>query len=438
MASHLRNPGVGQMLRVLGCLALAALAVAGVVAIVVRFREGMIVTNLTQHVPWGLWIALYIYFIGLSAGAFLLSSLIYVFGMRQLEAAGPTALLQAFGCMVIALFLIFVDLGHPWRFLNVFLYWNPSSVLAWECLFYTAYIVVILAELFLVLRPRLAELAAEPTAWAPLYRLLALGGRVPDEAWRAKAARWLKVLGLIGIPVAIGVHGGTGAIFAVAKARPNWFSGLFPIIFLVSALASGGGLLTLLMAAFSRLPRDRKYALVRQLAFLTVGFVALDGLMLASEILVTEYGEIVHEEIGWQLVLFGPYWWVFWFIQLGCGLIMPVILLALPATRRSITWLGVAGASVTLGILGTRLNIVIPPLIQPALEGMTSAYVHSRFQWGYFPSLNEWLVGIGVIALGFLAFLTARAVLPLDELEPHAAPQEIGPTRVEGEVSHVV
>lgn len=438
MTGEVRNHGLGQTVKVLGYLILAALAMAGAVAIVVRFREGMIVTNLTQHVPWGLWIALYIYFIGLSAGAFLLSTLIYVFGMRQLEAAGPTALLQAFGCMLVALFLIFVDLGHPWRFLNVFLYWNPSSVLAWECLFYTAYIVVILTELFLVLRPRLAELAAQPTSWAPFYRLLALGHTVPHAAWRAKAARLLKVFGLIGIPVAIGVHGGTGAIFAVAKARPNWFSGLFPIIFLVSALASGGGLLTFLMAAFSRLPHHRKYPLVRQLALLTVGFVVFDGLLLASEVLVTEYGEIVHEEVGWQLVLYGPYWWVFWFIQLGCGLVVPVILVALPVTRRSVTWLGVAGASVTLGILGTRLNIVIPALIQPALEGMTTAYFHPRFQWGYFPSLNEWLVGIGAIAMGFLAFLAARAVLPLDEVEAEHVHEPVGVTSVEREIGQPV
>lgn len=427
MTSAPRGSGLRGFARLLGYLLLAAVAAAGVGATVARFREGLAVTHLTQHVPWGLWIALYIYFIGLSAGAFLLSTLIYVFGLRRLEAAGPTALLQALGCMLIALFLIFVDLGHPWRFLNVFVYWNPSSVLAWECLFYTAYIVVIVGELLLLLRPRLAERAQQPTLWAPLYRLLAFSKGVPSEAWKARAARWVKILGLIGIPVAIGVHGGTGAIFAVAKARPNWFSGLFPIIFLVSALASGGGLLTLLTAAFSRLAPEKKYALVRQLAFLTVGFVAFDALLLASEILVTEYGEIVHEEIGWQLVLFGPYWWVFWFVQLGCGLLLPVLLVALP-TRRSTFWLGTAGASVTVGILGTRLNIVIPPLIQPALEGMTAAYRHPRFAWGYFPSANEWLVGMGAMALGLAVFLIAREILPLEESEP-AVHEDAGPAR---------
>ena len=49
-----------------------------------------------------------------------------------------------------------------------------------------------------------------------------------------------------GIPTALGVHGGTGAIFAVVKAHPYWYSPLFPVVFIVSALVSGGGLILFL------------------------------------------------------------------------------------------------------------------------------------------------------------------------------------------------
>jgi len=278
--------------------------------------------------------------------------------------------------------------------------------------------VIILAELYFAMERDLVWLADH--ASHPLvrgwYRFLALGRRIISETQEQTAHTVLRVLGVIGIPVAIGVHGGTGAIFAVAKARPNWFSGLFPIIFLVSALASGGGLLTFLCAAFSGGPKDEKRAVVQALARLTVGIVLIDAMLLASEILVTEYGEIVHEEISWKLVLNGPYWWVFWYVQLGCGLVIPTLLVLLP-TRGSTFWMGVAGASVALGVLGTRLNIVIPPLIQPAFSTMPEAYRHVRFAWGYSPSLNEWGVGLGVIAMGALAFLLARKMLPLEALK---------------------
>ena len=408
---------LGRAARIAGVALVVGTAVAGLWAMAVRFREGLVVTHLTQHVPWGFWVALYIYFIGLSAGSFLLSTLVYVFGMKRFEAVGPLALLQAIGCLGLGMFLVWVDLGHPERFFNVFLYWNPSSVLAWEAGLYVAYALIVTAELFLVLRPALAARAAGQSVGARLYGIRALGKRIPDAAWKARAALWLKVLGILGIPVAIGVHGGTGAIFAVVKSRPSWYTGLFPIVFLVSALASGGGLLTFLTAIGSRLPRHEKLEVVRGLARLTVGIVAFDLLLFASEVLVVFYGGIPLHVAGWEQTFFGPFWWVFWFGQLGMGAVVPILLVAGKRTGQSIGWLGLAGLAVVIGIVGVRLNIVIPAQIEPEFPTLAEAYHHVRFVRGYFPSANEWLVGLGTIALGVLAYLGARRILPLDAPE---------------------
>lgn len=374
-------------LRRLGLFLLLAATIAGLWALSVRFSEGLIVTNMTQHVPWGFWISLYIFFIGLSAGSFLLSTLVYVFGVRRFEAAGPMALVQALGCLGLGLVLIWIDLGHPERFLNVFLYWNPTSVLAWECLFYTAYAVILVAELYLVMSPR----------------------------WRGRAAGWLKWLGIIGIPIAIGVHGGTGAIFAVVKSRPTWYTGLFPIVFLVSALASGGALLTFLAAATGRMNRERRLDLVRGLARLTGGIVVLDLLLLASEVLVVLYGGMPNHVAGWREILTGPYAWVFWALQIGLGAVVPILIVAGRRTGRSLGWLGLAGLLVVIGVVGVRLNIVIPAQIEPQFATLPDAYQHIRYERGYFPSANEWLSGVGVIALGLWAFLLAKRVLPLED-----------------------
>ena len=56
---------------------------------------GLILANFTSVLPWGLWLSLYIYFIGLSAGSFLLSTLIYVFQVKRFEPVGRMALFQA-------------------------------------------------------------------------------------------------------------------------------------------------------------------------------------------------------------------------------------------------------------------------------------------------------------------------------------------------------
>ena len=417
MDTPIRSANRLRPARLAGYLILLVLSAVGLWAIGVRFAEGLKVTHMTQHVPWGLWIALYIYFIGLSAGSFLISTLIYVFGMKRFEPVGPLALVQALGCLLIGLVLIWIDLGHPERFFNVLIYWNPTSVLAWEVLFYTGYAAILLCELFLVFKPLLARRVRAGGPWAKLSRVLSLGGGDCGPAWQARARRWMLVLGTIGIPVAVGVHGGTGAIFAVVKSRPTWYTGLFPIIFLVSALASGGALLTFLTAATSQLPEARKQDLVRGLARMTVGIVALDLILVGSEVLVVFYGGMANHIAGWKDILFGPLWWIFWFIQFGIGAVVPILIVAGRRTGRSVAWLGLSGLLVVIGVIAVRLNIVVPAQLAPQFPGLPESYHHMRFEQGYFPSANEWLVGMGCIAMGVWVFLLARKILPLPDAE---------------------
>ncbi|MFQ5930157.1 MAG: NrfD/PsrC family molybdoenzyme membrane anchor subunit, partial [Acidobacteriota bacterium] len=217
-----------------GYLILSIVTLGGIWVVLNTLLEGHIHTNTTQHVPWGLWVALYIYFLGLSAGSFLLSTLVYVFGVKRLEAVGPLALLQALGGLLLGGFLIVMDLGHPFRVYKVLTSFNPTSIMSWMGLFYSFYILIVLAALYLALRPGLVKdvQAGKRPRW--LYRCLSLGSTDLGGARLERDASWLKILGILGIPVAVMVLGGEGAVFAVAKARPNWFSGLFPIIFIVS------------------------------------------------------------------------------------------------------------------------------------------------------------------------------------------------------------
>ena len=72
----------------------AVIAVIGIGGVIERFTHGHQAAATGSYVVWGLWVSTYIYFIGLSAGSFLLSSLIYVFGMRQLERIGRLSLFE--------------------------------------------------------------------------------------------------------------------------------------------------------------------------------------------------------------------------------------------------------------------------------------------------------------------------------------------------------
>ncbi|RMD86011.1 MAG: molybdopterin oxidoreductase [Candidatus Dadabacteria bacterium] len=412
-----------SMLKVVGYTLLIVATVAGAWALAVTLRDGHYYSATTQFVPWGLWVALYIFFLGLSAGSFLLSTLVYVFGVKRLEAVGPMALVQALGCLILGGILILLDLGHPFRVYKVLAGFNVTSVMAWMGLFYNLYILVILLELYLALRPTFVDMVRRGQGPVGLYRTLTFGYEDISEAALARDRRWLRILGTLGIPIAVIVHGGVGTIFAVAKARPTWFGGAFPILFLLSALASGGALLTLLTAAFVKLPRDRRQEIVVSLSRLTVGILAFELLFLFAEVLTSLYGDIPHEAGAWRITLFGPFWWVFWIFQLGLGAIVPILIVAHPRTGRRVGWLAAAGALIVIGMVAARLSIVVPNQVIPPFEAMVGAYNGPRFSLGYFPSAHEWLVGLGVAALGVWMFIAVEKLLPVVTKPLEAVPE---------------
>jgi Ni/Fe-hydrogenase subunit HybB-like protein len=419
---ELRSLAAWRPLVRIAIVGLWILAVVGVGALVYRMVEGLGVTHLGSVVPWGLWVALYIYFIGLSAGSFLLSSLVFVFGNHDLEPLSRLAVLQAFVCLLLGLVFIFIDLGHWERFLYVFIHPQWHSVLAWEIWFYNAYFVVLLAELWVMMRKDLSRWSKQvPGVWGKFYRKLALGFQgptTPEEngVYERNTAKWLKVLGIIGIPIALAVHGGTGAIFAVVKSRPAWFSPIFPLVFIISALASGGGLLLFLRVFVAPEPEKDRHTLPG-VANLVAAFLIFDVLLLFLEFLVGLYGGIPDHIEPYRLMTQGPFAWVFWVQQLMLGVAIPLLLLyARPRQSAYKTIeIGIAGLLIFVGIFGVRLNIIIPALAVPVLRGFDHAVASPRLSTLYVPNWVEWLSGWGIAALGGLVSYWFMRRLPMRE-----------------------
>jgi Ni/Fe-hydrogenase subunit HybB-like protein len=399
---------------------LAIIALVGLPALYYRMREGIGVTHLGSVVPWGVWVAFYIYFIGLSAGSFLLSTLVFVFRSEKLEPVGRIAVLQAFFCLITGLVFIFIDLGHWERFWHAMIYPQFNSVLAWEIWFYNVYLLLLLGELWLLMRSDLARWAQEaPSSIKHLYRLLSLGFRSPTtptekKAIESKTKRWLTILGIIGIPLALGVHGGTGAIFAVVKARPAWYSPIFPLVFIVSALASGGGLLLFLRAFVAPQPEKDK-VILPALAKLTGGFLLVDLSLLGLEFLTGLYGGIPDHVEVYHLITNGPFWYIFWILQIGLGAVLALLLIYVKPKQAGPFRLGLAGFLIFIGIFGVRMNIVIPALAVPVLRGYELAFDSPRMASLYIPNWIEWLSSLGIVsAITLVAYLALR-LLPVNE-----------------------
>jgi molybdopterin-containing oxidoreductase family membrane subunit len=323
-----------------------------------------------SYVTWGLWVSAYIWLTGLSAGAFLLSSLVYVFHVKPLERLGRISLLTALITLLMALLSIWFDLGHMERFFYVFIRPNFQSMMAWMVWLYTAYTILLAAELYLVLK-------------APARMKL------------------LQILGAIGIPIAVAFSGGVGALFATVAARPYWHSPIVPIFFLTGALVSGGGLLLGISAfLYPMLPQERKN-LVQFLAKIVAGLLLFDLLLEWAEFSVSLWYGFGEKVRTLHLILFGPFWWVFWIVHLLLGSLIPLYLIF---TKKEPAPLGIAGFLIAITFMAVRLNIVIPALVTPELEGLQTAFRDQRLRFDYIPSLHEWLVVLFIVSLGIALF----------------------------------
>lgn len=384
-----------------------------------RLVHGHLHANYGSVVTWGLWVAAYIYFIGLSAGSFLISSLVYVFNMKRFERIGRLAVFTAVVTLLLALLSVWADLGHMLRAWYVLAYANFKSPMAWMIWLYSTYFALLVVELWFLLRRDMVAGMGAPGFKGSAYRLLALGSRDLSEATAARDRRVVRALATIGVPVAIMFHGGVGALFGVVAARPHWHSGMFPILFLLSALVSGGALLTVIAAIFQDgWTRNRDTVLT--LGQMVLGLLLLDVLFQISEMLVAFYGGIPGHVEGLKLVMGGPFWWVFWGWQLALGTLIPILLLALP-TRRDPRWVSLAGLLIALGFLGVRLNIVVPGLAAEEIKGLSTAIASARMTTHYVPSTSEWLLTTGVVGLGLLLFGLGELLLPKEPSGPHRA-----------------
>ncbi|MBS0656814.1 MAG: polysulfide reductase NrfD [Verrucomicrobia bacterium] len=392
------------------------LAVLGGWGVFERLFHGHGQANYGSYVVWGLWVSGYIYYIGLSAGAFLLSSLIYVFGVHKLERIGRLALLVAVITLAMALVAIFFDLGREWRFTHVFLSPNFSSMMAWMVWLYTAYFLVLLLELWFALRPSLAQWAGEEGLRGRLGRMLS-GSRAPlTEAQCREGAGWLRALATVGVPLAVTFHGGVGALFGTLSAHPSWHTPLMPVLFLTGALVSGGGLMAFTAAAFWP-QQDRVWReSLTLIGKAVLGLLLFDLMLEWAEFSIPMWYGVGGEYDHLMNVLFGEYWYVFWVCHILLGTLVPLALLAF---RGREPWaIGTAGLLIAFTFVAVRLNIVIPALTDPNLVGLESSFTDARLRFSYLPSFFEWQVIAGIVALGCALFYLGLRLLPVTTPEP--------------------
>lgn len=391
----------------------SGIAVIGAVGVVERLLDGHQDSANGSYIPWGLWVSAYIYFIGLSAGAFLLSSLVYVFGVTRLERIGKLSLFVAVVTLLMALGAIWMDLGRMERFYRVFTEPNFDSMMTWMVWLYTCYFFLLVAELWFALRGDLARWTDADGPRGRIARALAFspGPLTPRQELDARA--WLRVLGAIGIPLTIAFNGGVAALFGAIAARPYWHTPLLPILFLTGALVSGAALLAFVVAVFWPSHGAEYRDTLVLLGRVVLALLLFDVMLEWAEFSIPMWYGVGRELDLMNTVLFGEFWWVFWILHVLLGTLIPVALLV---AKRTEAWaVGLAGFLVAATFMTVRLNIVVPGLIEPNLQALETAFVDPRLVFSYVPSLFEWQVTLFIVAIGAGLFYLGYRYLPITE-----------------------
>ncbi|MEW6668628.1 MAG: NrfD/PsrC family molybdoenzyme membrane anchor subunit [Thermodesulfobacteriota bacterium] len=391
---------------------LLALSVAGLVVgtwgVVEVLLWGKRATALGSYVTWGMWVALYLFFLGLTAGAFLITILTYVFRIRIFSPIGPLSAFTVLVALACEVLIISFDLGrfaHVYRF---FLSPSYTSMITWMVVFTNAMVVIYVLECYFLLRESLTQWSRDNNRPARgFYRLLALGRGAFTEADRLADRRRVHIISLISLPVGLIFYGVNGAIFAILLNRPLWNGALTPLLFIVTALLSGGALIAFLTYLF-RIDDELVHYLGQVIRFLLVVFLILELL----QFFVGYKTGVVATITSLNIIAFGPYWWVFWFVHLLLGSFIPLYLLVFH--RASPAAVACACLLIVITFIAVRLNSVIPDQAVYKLEGLEATFYHARLRTvEYFPNLNEWLVSLWVFCVGMLAFLLGSRWLPL-------------------------
>jgi molybdopterin-containing oxidoreductase family membrane subunit len=377
---------------------LALCLTVGLVTAFQVFYNGLVITNMYDTVPWGLWITIDLSAIALGAGAFTLSAVVYLFGLKRFQSIIRIAIFVGFIGYTTALLTLVMDIGRPDRFWHPWVYWNIHSVL-WEitwCI--TIYLTIMILEFLPVITetkvfdryPMIRDAAHLLHRLAPFFAVLGLGISLLHQS-------------------------SLGATYGIVKSRPIWFKPSMPIMFILSAVAVGPALTMAITYVIEWITGKRHVAdeVLRAIAkssglvLLVYGYIRFWDLAA-----VTYYGRTPAVSQSFSLLQAEtPYTFTFWIGEMIVGVLFPAIFFLAPRFNRHPGYLVIGAACAVIGVVINRWNVTVSGLYIPLSYSPGTQYLLESGR--YFPNLAEWGIAVGVIGYGLTMLTLGVRFLPL-------------------------
>ncbi len=389
-------------------LFLAAVVLWGLYAYIVQVYYGLVSTGMRDTVFWGLYIANFVFFLGIAMAGTVISAVLRVTHTGWRTPITRMAEVVTVSALLVGALMPIIDLGRPDRVWHIIAYGRFQSAIMWDVIVITTYLAGSLIYLYLplipdfaLLRDRLARGAS--TLKRTLYTLLAAGWRgTPEQSHRLE--RGISIMAIAIIPMAVLTHTVASFIFSW-MLRPGWNSTIYGIYFVIGAIFSGIASILIVMAVFRKIFHLEEYITERH--FRNLSYLLLTALLLYLYLVMTEYLTIgykleVEEKHLLELLMIGknaPWFWGFFL----SGMVLPALLIlfrTLPVIPRVV----LASVLVNIAMWLKRLIIVVPTLEVPLMP----------FEFGsYSPTWVEWSITIAAFAGFILIFTLAARAVPI-------------------------
>jgi len=391
---------------------LSVFILGGLYALIVQIIDGHIVTGMRDNVVWGIYIANFIFFIGISYAGALISGILHLLRVEWRTPIIRIAEIITVISTIIGPAYILLCMGRLDRLDHLALYGRIQSPIIWDVMAITTYLIGSIIFLYLASIRDLATLRDYPfkSKWRQkIYKILAVDFRGTTKQNRY-LDRSLDIMSAIIIPLAVLVHSVLAWIFGMTL-RPGWHSTIFAPYFVVAAVFSGTGVLIIALWVFRKYYKLESY--ITKIHFNYLGIIlmilgALYGYFTFSEYLTSWYGSETWEmEVLYKLFDTGEYWWWFFFAAI-IGVVLPIIVILIPKFR-SINSITAVSVLAVFALWVKRYLIIIPTLETPLLplQDMRPEYIH------YQPTIIEWLLTFSGVALFCILFFLFSKFVPI-------------------------
>jgi len=351
-------------------LALLALMGVGAHFYLRQLNEGLTITGLSRDVTWGFYIAQLTFLVGVAASAVMV---VLPYYLHDFKAFGRITILGEFlaiAAVTMCVIFVGVDLGQPGRAFNMFLHPSPRSILFWDSVVLSGYLLInaVISR---------ASLVAERNGEAP--------------------PRWIKAVILLSIPWAISIHTVTAFIYSGLAARPFWMTAVLAPRFLASAFCSGPALLILLCLVLRHFSKfDAGERAIRQLATIITYALLANLFFVAMEFFTAFYSNIPEHMAHFRYLFFGleghaelvPWMWSAEILAFGS-----LVVLLRPSLRDRTPWLAAVSIAVVVSVwIEKGLGMVVTGFIPSPLGHVTD----------YVPTIPELGISLSIYAFGAL------------------------------------